>query len=73
MTAAQGSVRVSAVAMPAANEQAREDAAAFLKRVASIDIACCPHCKLGRWRTTEILPAQHTRRHDSVANCRGPP
>ena len=63
----------SALAMPAANEQAREDAAAFLKRVAGIDIACCPHCKLGQWRTTEILPAQRTRGRDSVANCRGPP
>jgi hypothetical protein len=48
----------AALAMPAANAQAREDAAAFLKRVAGIDIACCPHCKLGHWRTTEILPAR---------------
>ena len=68
----------AALAMPAANEQAREDAAAFLKRVAGIDIACCPHCKLGQWRTTqilpaEILPAQRTHGRDSLANCRGPP
>ena len=63
----------AALAMPEANEQAREDAAAFLKRVAGIDIACCPHCKLGRWRTTAILPAQRAGGHDSLANCRGPP
>jgi hypothetical protein len=63
----------AALAMPAANAQAREDAAAFLKRVAGIDIACCPHCKLGQWRTTEMLPPQRTRGRDSVANCRGPP
>ena len=63
----------AALAMPAANAQAREDAAAFLKRVAGINIACCPHCKLGQWRTTEMLPPQRTRGRDSVANCRGPP
>jgi len=33
-----------ALAMPAANVQAREDAAASIKRVAGIEISCCPHC-----------------------------
>ena len=63
----------TALEMPAANEQAREDAAAFLKRVAGIDVACCPHCKLGLWRTTAILPAQRPGWQDGIANCRGPP
>ena len=59
--------------MPAANEQAREDAAAFLKRVAGIDIACCTHCKLGQWRTTAILRPERVGNHGAIANCRGPP
>jgi hypothetical protein len=59
----------AALAMPAANEQAREDAAAFLKRVAGIDIACCPHCKLGQWRTSSVT-APNSRTGSPVA-CRG--
>ena len=47
----------AALAMPPANAQAREDAAAFLKRVAGIDIANCPHCQRGRWLTIEVLAA----------------
>nr|WP_309639055.1 hypothetical protein [Methylibium sp.] len=39
--------------MPAANAQAREDAQAFMRRVAAIDLACCPHCKLGHWCVVE--------------------
>lgn len=42
-----------ALAMPAANAQAREDAAAFIKRVAGVEVACCPHCRLGHWQTIE--------------------
>jgi len=62
-----------ALAMPAANAQAREDAAAFMKRVAGIEISCCPHCRLGHWRTIEVLQvATHSRHSDAVA-CRGPP
>ena len=63
----------AALAMPAANEQAREDAGAFLKRVAGIDASCCPHCRLGRWRTTEVLPPTRGNHHPGIANCRGPP
>ena len=63
----------TALAMPAANAQAREDAAAFIQRVAGIDVACCPHCRLGHWRTIEVLqPATHSR-HGEAAQCRGPP
>ena len=63
----------AALAMPAANAQAREDAAAFIKRVAGIEVACCPHCSLGHWQTIEVLqPATHSR-HGEAAHCRGPP
>ena len=32
------------LAMPAANPQAREDAQAFMRRVAQLEINTCPHC-----------------------------
>jgi hypothetical protein len=63
----------AALDMPPANAQAREDAAEFLKRVAGIDIAKCPHCQRGRWLTIEVLlPARSTGQSTEV-NCRGPP
>lgn len=62
-----------ALLMPAANVQAREDAAAFIKRVAGIEIACCPHCRLGHWRTIEVWPASTSNSHHDAAQCRGPP
>jgi hypothetical protein len=62
-----------ALAMPAANEQAREDAAAFMNRVAGIEISCCPYCRLGHWRTIEVLPASISSWHHDAAQCRGPP
>jgi hypothetical protein len=43
------------------------------ERVAGIDASCCPHCRLGRWRTTEVLPPQRAAAHDSTGHCRGPP
>jgi hypothetical protein len=63
-----------ALAMPAANAQAREDAAAFIKRVAGIEVSCCPHCRLGHWLTIEVLQATSgiSGRNDAVP-CRGPP
>ena len=63
----------AALAMPAKNDQAQEDAAAFLKRVAGIDLACCPHCKIGRWLTVEVLPANPAGRQSLDLQCRGPP
>ena len=62
-----------ALAMPAANVQAREDAAAFIKRVAGIEIACCQHCGLGRWQTIELLRATPHSPQGDAAQCRGPP
>ena len=63
----------AALAMPTANEQAREDAATFLKRVAGIDASCCPHCRLGHWRTTEVLMPDRRFAVDGHTHCRGPP
>lgn len=64
------------LSMPAANPRAREDASAFMRRVAGIELNTCPHCH-GRWRVVEqrtadapalgvLLPARQ-------AGCRGPP
>ena len=63
----------AALAMPAPNAQAQEDAAAFLKRVAGIDAALCPHCRIGRWFTVEVLPATRVGRQSLDLQCRGPP
>ncbi len=61
------------LAMPAANVQAREDAAAFIKRVAGIEVSCCPHCRLGHWLTIEVLQRATGSRRDDAVQCRGPP
>lgn len=62
------------LAMPAANPQAREDAQAFMRRVAAIDVECCPHCKLGRWRVVEQCGADRAAiAQPTLAVCRGPP
>ena len=70
------------LAMPAANPQMREDAQAFIRRVAAIDIGCCPHCKLGRWVVIAcVLPqradltgaAEAARGPLPATACRGPP
>ncbi len=64
----------SLLAMPAANAQAREDAQAFMRRVAAIDIGCCPRCKLGRWQLVQALPADRSVLASILATaCRGPP
>ena len=62
------------LAMPQANPQAREDAQAFMRRVAAIDIACCPHCRLGRWRVVQEAAPDRAALARIVLNaCRGPP
>ncbi len=50
----------SLLRMPTANPAAREEAQAFMRRVAAIEIACCAHCKTGRWRVVEHLPADRS-------------
>jgi hypothetical protein len=62
------------LAMPAPNPQARENAQAFMRRVAAIEIECCPHCKTGRWRVLQQWPAdRQALLQAGVAACRGPP
>ena len=62
------------LAMPAAHPQAREDAQAFMRRVAAIDVQCCPHCRLGRWRVVEHRGADRAAiAAPLLAACRGPP
>jgi len=62
------------LAMPPANARAGEDAQAFMRRVASIDIQRCPHCKSGRWLLVESLPADRSALAAAPAYaCRGPP
>ena len=62
------------LAMPAASRQAREDAQAFMRRVAAIDIACCPHCRLGRWCVVEHRDANPAAiAAPLLPVCRGPP
>ena len=71
--------------MPAANAQACEEAAAFLKRVAGIEAGICPHCRQGRWLTIAVLKAEPGSAGAAItaelpaagqaasAPCRGPP
>jgi Putative transposase/Transposase zinc-binding domain len=62
------------LAMPPANPQAREDAQAFMRRVAAIGIESCPHCRLGRWRVVEQRGADRAAiAAPTLAACRGPP
>jgi len=62
------------LAMPAANPQAREDAQAFMRRVAAIDVECCPHCRLGHWHVVEQRGADRAAiAAPTLAACRGPP
>lgn len=68
----------SLLRMPTANPVAREEAQAFMRRVAAIEIECCAHCKTGRWRVVEHLPADRTAlaciaRATPRPACRSPP
>ena len=67
---------------PANNQALRQDrltalkrhdwvVSAFLKRVAGIDLASCPHCRIGRWLTIEVLPATRNAPQDLDRRCRG--
>jgi hypothetical protein len=60
--------------MPAANPAAREDAQAFMRRVAAIEISRCPHCPSGRWLVVEQRMANSVAIKALVPTpCRGPP
>ena len=61
------------LSMPAPNPRAAEDAAAFMRRVAAIDIERCTHCPDGRWRCVQVLPADRAALAAIATACRGPP
>jgi hypothetical protein len=61
--------------MPQTSPQAVEDAQAFMRRVAALEIDICPHCQTGRLRLVQLLaPLRSTvpQTHRAMA-CRGPP
>jgi Putative transposase/Transposase zinc-binding domain len=59
---------------PQPNPQAVQDAQAFMRRVAGIDIERCPHCKQGRWRLVQVLVADRAALGALLPiPCRGPP
>jgi Putative transposase/Transposase zinc-binding domain len=63
----------SLLQMPMPNPRAAEDAAAFMRRVAAIDIERCTHCRAGRWRCVQSLAADRTALAAIATACRGPP
>jgi len=65
----------AALAMPAANPLAREDAAAFMRRVAALEIDCCAYCRAGRLRVVQsIAPLRASAPTQFTAfACRAPP
>jgi hypothetical protein len=65
------------LAMPPANPRAVEDAQAFMRRVAAIEIERCTHCKVGHWCVVEQRSADHAAIAALMPvgsmGCRGPP
>jgi hypothetical protein len=62
------------LAMPPQSPRAVEDASAFMRRVAAIEIERCPHCRLGRWQVVETVPADRALLASTPRlACRGPP
>jgi hypothetical protein len=62
------------LAMPQPSAQAREDAQAFMRRVAAIEIDACPHCKIGHWHLVQTRPADRALLASiGPTACRGPP
>jgi hypothetical protein len=62
------------LAMPQPSPQAREDALTFMRRVAAIEIACCPNCKLGHWQFIREARADRAALASmGPTACRGPP
>ncbi len=69
----------AALHVPEPQMPAIETAQAFLRRVASLDLARCPYCSCGRWRTVEICTPRIThaapiaRMHTGARVRDGPP
>ena len=62
----------AALAMPAPNPLAREAAADFMRRVASLDIEQCPRCH-ARWRLVQTMAADRAALQALPAHQRTPP
>jgi Putative transposase/Transposase zinc-binding domain len=67
----------AALAMPAANPQAKESASDFMRRIKAIDVLRCPHCALGQLKIVQSIsaPARLPAPGAQVqaSGCRGPP
>lgn len=62
------------LAMPQPNARALEDAQAFMRRVAAIEIGRCPHCQAGRWQLIQEIGADRQALAALLPiPCRGPP
>jgi hypothetical protein len=64
------------LAMPQTNPRAVEDAQAFMRCVAAIDVERCTHCKAGHWRVVEQRSADRAAiaaMMPMAMGCRGPP
>ncbi len=62
----------SLLQMPMPNPHAVEDAAAFMRRVAAIDIERGRHCRTGRWRCVQSLPVDRAALGAIATSCRSP-
>ena len=66
-----------ALGMPVIEAKAVESAADFMRRVARVEVLCCPRCKVGRLNVVQTLagmarlPAPHAGTRQRA--CRGPP
>jgi hypothetical protein len=66
-----------ALGMPAVEAKTMETASDFMRRVARVEVLCCPRCKAGRLSVVQTLagqprlPAPHAAVRQRV--CRGPP
>jgi hypothetical protein len=62
------------LAMPQASPRALEDAQAFMRRVAAIEIERCTHCNVGHWYVIEQRDADRAAIAAMMpSGCRGPP
>ena len=66
-----------ALGMPVVEAKALESAADFMRRVARVEVLCCPRCKVGRLGVVQTLAgmARLLAPHAGVRQCacRGPP
>lgn len=59
--------------MPSATPRAREDAQAFMRRVAALEISQCGHCAAGRWQVICEQAPTAGRQQANPPTERGPP